>query len=371
MDTQAKAATNEGEEEPRRTPDEARIEQLLNRRKKVTINDVAAVCGVSKKTVSRIINDSPNVKSETRAIVNDVIRRLSFKPDPQARGLAFRRAFLIGLVYDNPNAQYVVNMQMGILDHLRGTGNELVVHPCGRNSPTLLSEIRDFIELQRLSGVILLPPIAENEDLLTLMEELGVAYIRVTALAGEDSDPPIASSQIVSLDAIGCTEAGEHLARLGHRRIAYIAGNLAYPSAHVRRRGFDEGLRRHGLAIAPDLDMPGDYSFESGYSASVRILNAAEPPTAIICCNDEMAAGAYKAAYERGIAIPGDLSIVSFDDSPLASRLSPGLSSVRLPIRDMGKQAAAAVIGPDAHKQRSFVFGSTFIERPSSGPPRR
>src|SRR6187402_3263833 len=100
----------------------------------VTINDIARLAGVSKKTVSRVINASPLVRDDTRTRVESVIRQLRFVPDLQARGLAFRRSYLIGLVYDNPNAQYIVNIQDGVLDALRGSGFELVVHPCDRLS---------------------------------------------------------------------------------------------------------------------------------------------------------------------------------------------------------------------------------------------
>src|ERR1700754_5223107 len=101
-------------------------------RRRTTINDIARLAGGSKKTVSRVINASPNVQKETRERIQAVIAEHGYAPDPQARGLAFRRSFLIGLVYDNPNAQYIVNIQDGALDALRGSGFELVVHPCDR-----------------------------------------------------------------------------------------------------------------------------------------------------------------------------------------------------------------------------------------------
>src|SRR5207342_1893096 len=105
-------------------------------RRRPTINDIARLAGVSKKTVSRVINASPYVQKETRERIEAVIAEHGYAPDPQARGLAFRRSFLIGLVYDNPNPQYVVNMQLGLLDGMKGSGFELVVHPCDRGSPT-------------------------------------------------------------------------------------------------------------------------------------------------------------------------------------------------------------------------------------------
>ena len=344
------------------------INDLLKRPKKVTINDVARLAQVSKKTISRIINNAPNVNEETRIKVNLIIGALGYKPDPQARALAFRRSFLLGLIYDNPNAHYVVNMQMGILDHLKDTGHELVVHPCDRRAPEFLENIRDFIERQRLMGVILLPPIAEDRALIDLIQSLNIPLIRITARSGQMNDPPIDTAQILSQDRIGCEQASEHLIRLGHRKIGYIAGNLAYASAHERRLGFEAGLARLGYAFDPAYDEQGDYSFESGYEAALRLLSRTDRPTAIISCNDEMAAGIYKAAYELGLTIPNDLSIVSFDDSHLAIRLSPGLSTIRLPTRSMGAQAAQALLSQKSGLPQSFAFESKLIIRNSSGP---
>ncbi len=344
------------------------VDEFIRRRKKATINDVASLARVSKKTVSRVINNSPSVRTDTRDQVKEIIARVGFRPDPQARGLAFRRSFLIGLIYDNPNAQYVVNMQMGALDSLRGSGMELVVHPCDRNTENFVDDIREFIELQRLAGVVLLPPLAEDRRLLTLMEELDVPFIRVTARAGDKNDPPIRTPEIVSRDCDGCAEAGEHLAELGHKRIGFINGNPLYPSAHERRAGFILGLSRHGLTIAPDLDEAGDYSFEAGHQAAGKILDNPNRPTAIICCNDQMAAGAYHAAYERDLKIPGDVTIIGFDDADVATRIYPPLTTVRLPTRDMARVAAENLVNGEMTARTSIVFQATLIKRGSSGP---
>ena len=165
---------------------------------KPTINDVARLAGVSKKTVSRVINQSPFVKDETRDKINQIIADIGFVPDPQARGLAFRKSFLIGLIYDNPNPQYVVNMQLGMLDAMRGSGYELVVHPCNRGNPTFLTDFRRFIERQKLSGVVLTPSVSEDERVKDVLEELGCSYIRV---ASAPVDEP--AHMIVSNDRLG------------------------------------------------------------------------------------------------------------------------------------------------------------------------
>jgi LacI family transcriptional regulator len=135
---------------------------------KPTINDVARLSGVSKKTVSRVINKSPLLNQATREKVEAVIAQLEYVPNPQARALALRRNFLIGLVHDNPNAQMVLGVQEGILDTIRNTEFALVVQPVDRHSPTLLEDIPRFIEQQRLYGIMLLPPLSENDELARL-----------------------------------------------------------------------------------------------------------------------------------------------------------------------------------------------------------
>ncbi len=173
----------------------------------------------------------------------------------------------------------------------------------------------------------------------------------------------------MSRDRHGCAQAGEHIAALGHRRIGYIAGNVAYPSAHERRAGFDEGLAHHGATIAPDLDEAGDYSFESGLDAARRMLAKASRPTAIICANDQMAAGAYHAAYEAGLTIPGDVTVIGFDDADVATRIYPPLSTVRLPTRDMARVAIEVLLDPESNRN-NLVFEATLMVRGSSGPPK-
>ena len=132
--------------------------------------------------MSRVINQSPFVKDETRERINAIIAETGFSPDPQARGLAFRRSFLIGLVYDNPNPQYVVNMQLGLLDAMRGSGYELVVHPCNRGNPTFLADFRRFIERQKLSGVVLTPSVSEDERAAKLRDSAARHETAATSL---------------------------------------------------------------------------------------------------------------------------------------------------------------------------------------------
>jgi LacI family transcriptional regulator len=338
--------------------------------RRATINDIARLASVSKKTVSRVINQSPFVRDETRAKIDAVIQQIGYQPDPQARGLAFRRSFLIGLVYDNPNAQYIVNIQDGALDALRGSGFELVVHPCDRRSEDFVPGVRRFVERQKLHGVILLPPISEDQDLTKALQELDCAYVRVASVK-LDTLPHMVTSN----DREAAAEVGKYLESLGHQRIALVAGPGQHRSAHERQAGFLAALQQRGVKLPPEHIVEGNYTFESGVVCAETLLSRSPRPTAIFACNDEMAAGVYKAAYRLGLRIPEDLSVVGFDDSPLASRLWPSLTTVRLPIRDMGRLAASKLLPNGANGKGESAVTSIvvphLIVRDSSRPPPR
>jgi LacI family transcriptional regulator len=337
--------------------------------KPATINDVARLAGVSKKTVSRVINNSPFVREETRAKVEAVIAEAGFTPDPQARGLAFRRSFLVGMIYDNPSPNYVVNMQQGVLDAVRGSGLELVVHPCNRASANFLADVEGFVVRQKLFGVVMPPSVSEDERVVAMLRAADCPYVRIASVS---LDEP--ARMVVTNDSLGAAEAARHLAELGHTRVAFISGPDSFRSSHERGRGFAEGLAEHGLTLDPAYVRRGAYTFESGVEAAADLLAAPNPPTAIFAGNDEMAIGVMKAARDAGLDVPFDLSIVGFDDLPMASRVWPNLTTVRLPVRDMGRMAAEKLtarsrgLDPATLDQAEII--PSLVVRDSAAPPR-
>jgi len=339
-------------------------------RSRVTINDIARLAEVSKKTVSRVINDSPLVREDTREKVKAVIAEHGFAPDPQARALAFRRSFLIGLIYDNPSPQYVVNMQRGILDTLEDTSYQLVVRPCDRAAPGFHAKIREFVEQQKLFGVILPPSVSEDDQLAEILEEAGCPYVRIASVA---LDEP--RNLIRTHDSDGARQAARHLARLGHTRIAHIRGPSSFRSSHERLAGFRQGLADFGIELDGGLLLEGGYTFDSGVACAEKFLAMppAKRPTAVFCGNDEMAVGVYQAARRAGLEVPGDLSIVGYDDTPMASRIWPPLTTVRLPIRDMGKAAAELLILKFTQRgeTKPIAFTPEIVERNSTAKPRK
>ena len=334
-----------------------------------TINDVARVAGVSKKTVSRVINRSTLLNDETRDRVQKVIRELGYVPNPQARALALRRNFLVGLIHDNPNAQMVLNVQQGILEALQGTEFELVVRPVDRRSSAMLDDVRDFLQRQRLFGVVLLPPISENDDLARLCDELGVRYTRMGSAELDDPEHMVASN-----DRVAVREAAEFLIEQGHKLIGLIQGPDGFRSAAERRLGFEDALRSAGIKLPRSLVAEGNYTFESGISAAIRLLDLSPRPTAIFASNDEMAAGVVHAARHRGISVPEDLSVIGFDDTAIAAHIWPPLTTVRWPIISMARAAAMKVVGeivdPGKPVEEGAIFLSTLVRRASVAPPK-
>lgn len=325
-----------------------------------TINDVARVAGVSKKTVSRVINQSALLKSDTREKVEKVIAELGYRPNPQARGLALRRNFLIGMLHDNPNAQTVLNFQEGVLDAIRDTDFALVVRPVDRHSPQLLEDIRDFLEKQRLYGVMFLPPVSENDAVAELCRELGCGYVRMGSAELDDPEHLVESN-----DAEAVGRAVDYLIEMGHRRIGLIVGPVGFRSASERREGFTKAMKRNGLEVPLELVANGAYTFESGKAAAELLLEVDPRPTAIFASNDEMAAGALHVAQQHGLSIPGDLSLIGFDDSPIAKHIWPPLTTVRWPIRSMAKAAALKLIRPEDAAQQPSRFLSDLVRRDS------
>jgi LacI family transcriptional regulator len=332
---------------------------------KVTINDIARLANVSKKTVSRVINDSPLVRDQTREKVKLVISEHGFAPDPQARALAFRRSFLIALIYDNPSPQYVVSMQRGILDTLEGTSFQLIVRPCDRSDPRFHASMRSFVEQQKLFGAILPPSVSEDQELADILTAAGCPYVRIASVLLDKTH-----SMIQTHDSEGAAAAARHIATLGHKRIAHIRGPLTFRSSHERLRGFEEGLAEFGLALDPKLVLEGGYTFESGVACAQQLLERppSARPTAVFAGNDEMAVGVYQAARRAGFGVPEDLSIVGFDDTPMASRIWPPLTTVRLPIREMGKAAAALLVHEQAEKPNLVAFKPEIVVRQSTAP---
>jgi LacI family transcriptional regulator len=252
--------------------------------RKPTINDVARLAGVAKVTVSRVLNDSPLVTDATRRKVTAAMEQLNYAPDPQARGLASKRSFLLGLVYDNPNALYVSDIQKGILRICRQAGYELIMHPSDMASSKLNSEVSQFVSRARIDGLILLSPISQIDSLARRLKKDGIRYVRISPKK-IDAQARI----VISNDKHGAELMTEYLVSLGHRNIGFVTGPASNLSAQQKLEGFRETMKKHGLPVRGAMIADGDNTFDSGVEAGRILLGRKSKPTAIFASNDDMA----------------------------------------------------------------------------------
>jgi len=314
------------------------------------IEDVARIAGVSMKTVSRVFNNEPNVRERMRARVEAAAKELNYRPNPSARSLAGNRSYLISLVYDDPAAgsSYIMEIIVGMLAACESSRYSAMLRPLDYANPGHVAAVEEAIAQHRLDGLILVPPFADDIALLKRLDELGVRYATISAKAniGHERIGTILDERKAAAQMI------DHVVALGHRRIGHVAGPLPHGGRAWRLAGYRDGLRRAGIAIDESLIVDGGFSFESGIAGAKRLLDLADPPTAIFAANDDSACGVMHEAFERGLRIPDDLSVFGFDDTPTAHQVWPSLTTVRQPCRDMGRIAAeqllAAIRDPGA-----------------------
>ena len=339
---------------------------------RTTIDDVARLAGVSIKTVSRVLNGEPNVRQSTRGQVNAAIRKLNYRPNLSARNLAARRSRLVVLVYDDPSlyeapsAGYVVRLQAGALRACRAAGYELLIHPCNYRDEGFNSELRSLIGQMQPNGIVLAAPVSNIPGIVTTIADTDTPFVRLSPGEGVKAGLSISTD-----DRQISAEMTRYLASLGHRRIAFIAGNPGHKAVVNRFSGYEDGLSESGLVFSRELVAQGDNSIASGKAAAESLLSLPSPPSAIFAANDDMAAGVLQVAYRRGLAVPGRLSIAGFDDSALALQVYPALTTIRQPLASMAERAVQALIRPNVDADDSsgqLVIPSRLVIRNSTGP---
>lgn len=324
-----------------------------------SINDVASLAKVSIKTVSRVVNNATNVSPELRTRVQSAIDQLNYRPNQSARRLAGGRSFMIAYLYNNPAQGYTSGIQSGAAERCRDLGYHLVVEPISASAEERFEVLDRLVAALRPDGILLVPPLADDEALLARIATIGLPCARIAgsvAAAGFTiHTPERAAGRMVA----------DHLLNLGHRRIAVITPPPSHRAALRRVEGFRDGLTAAGQPIDPTLFMSGAFDFESGIAVAETLLSLPHPPSAIFATNDDMALGVLTLAHRKGIRVPEDLSVVGFDDTPASLTSWPPLTTVRQPLEDMGRSVIDALAnGPIEAPE--FLF--TLVERGSCGP---
>jgi LacI family transcriptional regulator len=341
------------------------MKRLLGQNK--TIDDVALRAGVSIKTVSRVFNREPNVRQATRDKVFATARALGYAPNISARRLAARRSFIVALVYrDDDVNHYIPDIQHGVLDTCRERGYNLLLHPCQGDIDDAAAEIQELARQALLDGFIVTPPLSDSRKLMSSVSRLGLPFVRVSQLMRGQLSPSVSVA-----DRMGAYRMTEYLAGLNHRHVAFIVGSENQGASVDRLRGFREAVKEFGLVDSPEWIRQGDFTFESGSRCMTELLALKKRPTAVFASNDDMAAGALLVAHRSGCEVPGDISIVGFDDTSMAQRLWPPLTTVRQPTKKAAAIATAMLLDSlrtGDHSPVNRELPTELVIRDSAGP---
>ncbi|HUI59829.1 MAG TPA: LacI family DNA-binding transcriptional regulator [Steroidobacteraceae bacterium] len=332
-----------------------------------TIHDVAAAAGVAIKTVSRVLNDEPNVRPETRARVLAAAEALRYQPSLSARSLAGRRSYLLGLIYENPSANYLVDLQHGAMARCRQEKFRLFVHQCSGQGDELTRDVIGLIDQTHVDGLIVSPPLSETPALIEALERRNLPFVRIA--------PDVEhGSPYVDMDDEGAAfEMTEYLISCGHARIGFIRGDPSHSASDRRLSGYRKALEKHGLKFDAACVRQGFFVYESGLEAGRELLRMTSPPTAVFASNDDMAAGVLIAAHELGIEVPRDLSIAGFDDTYIARIVWPRLTTIHQPSYDLAFFATDLLLQrlKDDDGPRSNRLPYQLVRRESTGPARK
>jgi LacI family transcriptional regulator len=342
---------------------------------KLTIKEIAKMANVTTTTVSRVINNKPDVKPETRELITRLIKKYNFQPNVFAKGISSQKSNCIALVI--PHKESFILMNPFYSEFIRGISSEFnkrgyfllfcyVNQKDCQNTEEYLVNI--FIQ-KRVDGFILLTPSQSSGKIVDSLKKAGAPFVLTCKMIGQLSDFVYVDSDNYQ----GARLATEHLIALGHRKIALINGTEILKSSEERFESYYETLLKHNIPFDDSLVKTGGSTLESGYVAMNELLNSKNRPTAVFIVADVMAMGAIRAIWEGKLRIPEDISIVGFDDIPEAEYMNPPLTTIRQPTFDKGKKAANLIIRLLDKKMnvKSVTFGVELVVRNSTAAPQK
>lgn len=328
-----------------------------------TIRDVAREAGVSIATISRLFNQSARVSEETSKRVREVAERMGYWPSGAARSLITKRTNALGVLLPDLYGEFFSEVIRGIDLEARRRGYHLVVSSSHSDAGELFSALQTM--RGRIDGLIAMAPDLASPRPL---EEAATRFPAVLVNPGFDAQH---CSSVAADNAAGAREMVRHLAGLGHRTIAFIAGPEQNRDGVLREQGYRSALRDLGLETDPRLEVRGGFTESSGYEATRELLDRGVRPQAIFASNDCMAVGALSALREAGFRVPQDIAVAGFDDIAICSYLSPRLTTVRVEPNTLGERAVQllldAMAGGAESGPRHVILPATLVVRESCG----
>jgi DNA-binding LacI/PurR family transcriptional regulator len=339
------------------------------RTRRPTIVDVARRAGVSKGAVSFALNDRPGLAPATRDRILAAARELGWQPSARARALSRSRAFALGMVMRRPPAllgadPWFPQFLAGVETTLAERGSALVLQVAGDDDEAEAASYRRLARQGRVDGVFL-NDLRVDDPRIPLLTGLGMPAVAVGRPIG-----PCPFPMVTVDDRAGVAATVRHLLDLGHRRVAHVGGTHGYVHSASRRAAWRETLQAAGVGPGPEL--VGDFTGPGGAAATAELLALAERPTAIVYANDLMAIAGMGVAIGQGLELPADLSVVGFDDAPLAAHVAPPLTTVRHDALGWGRVAARMLLATSDGEpvQDTELDPATPVLRASTAPPR-
>lgn len=336
-------------------------------RRGATIREIAAVAGVSIATVSRVVNNTGYVSDETRTTVERVVRDHGYSANRSARGLSSGRTGLVGLTVPRIHPAYFSEIVAGATDALYERDMRVVLCPTQHEHEREVSLLKRLVHGTTDGGLLILPEETPRE-LQDLMSH-GFHFVVVDPRERLDGQVPTVSAANLA----GAYEITSHLLELGHRRIAAITGPTGMLATDERLRGYYAALAAAGLMPDPSLVIESRFDVPGGRVEAERLLGLSEPPTAIFAFSDQIAIGVLHAALARGVRVPDELSIVGFDDTAEAELVTPGLTTVRQPLAEMGRMAVSLLTRLLESRRLEALhveLATQLVLRESTAPPR-
>ena len=302
--------------------------------KKVSIKDIAKAAGVSHSTVSRALCDSHLVNVDTKARIKDLACEMGYSPDARARSLVTGRSYTVGVVVTTIADPFVAEVLQGVESTAHDHGYTVILSSSNSEPEREIAAV-EMLRAKRVECVIVTSS-RIGALYLEHLERIGGPVV----LINNHNEQSGTYTYTVTVDnRHGSFLATSHLIQRGHHRITYIAGPADHSSDKERHAGYQQALRKWGIPHDPTLIVPGDGLPAGGMRAVKTLLKMSEPPSAVFCYNDMTAIGVLQAAREANIAVPGDLAVIGFDDIPFASYVSPSLTTINQPKREMGRLA--------------------------------
>ena len=341
------------------------------RRQSVTIKHVAADAGVSLQTVSRVINNEPNVRPAMKAKVRASIEKLGYVPSIAAQRMSGSRSYLILAINDRDRTiadwkardgrDWVDQMLLGGMLTAAELGYRMIFELVDTHSDHVERELGAAIAALQPDGVIVTPPHSENAQITGLLAESGIPFARI---GSKEAGPGIAMTMG---DELLAGKATDHLIELGHTRIGFISGPAEYSLTNWRVDGWREAMANAEFDCDGLLER-GDFGFESGLAAARALLDGDIRPTAIIASSDQMALATLEAAKERGLNVPKDLSVISFDNTPIVRFSNPPLTALDQPISATAARAVELLIDAkkNGHPSEPVVLEGELVVRGST-----